>query len=60
MINGRESATPFNIEEELTNMQDLDDTIDMFPEEANDEGLRSAENMPKKQNAGTGIDRLVM
>ena len=32
----------------------------MFPEEANNEDLRSAEGRQKTQNNGTGIDRLVM
>ena len=32
----------------------------MLPEEANDEGLRSAKNIPKRHNSGSGIDRLVM
>ena len=53
-------------------MQEVDNIINMYPEEANceglriypeeanDEDLRSAESRPKRQNAGTGIDRLVM
>ena len=53
-------------------MQELDDIIEVLPEEENDEGLRSApqeendeylrssESMPKRQNSRTGIDRVVM
>ena len=41
-------------------MQDLDDLIEIFPEEANDEYFRSAENRPKRQNYGTRIDQLIM
>ena len=41
-------------------MQGLDELIEMFTEETNGEYLRRAENRPKRQNAGAGIDRLVM
>ena len=41
-------------------MQDLYHVIEMFPEEASDEFLRTAKYRPKRQNAGTGIERLVM
>ena len=34
--------------------------IKIFPEEANDEDLRSAENRTKIKNAGAGMDQLVM
>ena len=44
----------------MTTIQDLDDVIEMFPEEANDEDLRIAENRPKLQNPGAGIDILFM
>ena len=39
MINDDESVSPINEEEEMTNMQDLDEAIKMFPEEANNEYL---------------------
>ena len=67
-----ESVTLINKEEEIETMQEVDNIINMYPEEANceglriypeeanDEDLRSAESRPKRQNAGTGIDRLVM
>ena len=32
----------------------------MFPEEANDEDLRSAKNRPNIKNSGTGMDQLVI
>ena len=53
-------------------MHEVDDIIEIFPEGANDEGLRStteesnyeylrsAKSRPKRQNSGTGIYRLVM
>ena len=34
--------------------------IEIFPEEASDEFLRSAENRPNIENSGAGIDRLLM
>ena len=34
--------------------------IKMFIEESNDEDPRSAENRPKRQNYGAGIERLVI
>ena len=47
MIIDAKSVAPINEEEEMTTMQDLDDVIKMFPEEANDEYFRSSENRPK-------------
>ena len=59
-------------EDEIETMQELDNIIDIFPEKTNNEGLRSApeeanddsfmrsKSRPKRQNSGTGIDRLVM
>ena len=41
-------------------MQDINDVIEMFPEEKYDEVLRRAESIPKRENDGAGIDRLVM
>ena len=37
-----ESVILFNEEDEIDTMQELDDIIEMFPEEENDECLRSA------------------
>ena len=34
--------------------------VEMFPEEASNEVLRSAENRPKRKNYGKGIDLLVI
>ena len=44
----------------MTNIQYLDDVIEMFSEEANDEDLRSAKNRPNIKNSGTGMDQLVI
>ena len=44
----------------MTNIQYLDGVIEMFPEEANDEDLRSAKNRPNIKNSGTGMDQLVI
>ena len=41
-------------------MHDIKYVIDMFLEEKNGEVLRSSESRQKKENAGAGIDRLVM
>ena len=41
-------------------MQDINEVIEIFPEEKDDEILRSAKNRPKKKYFGIGIDRLVM
>ena len=60
MIIDAKSVAPINEEEEMTTMQDLDEVVEMFPEEANDKKFRSAKNRPKRQNSGIGIDRLVV
>ena len=44
----------------MTTIQDLDDVIEMFPEVASDEVLRSAQCRPKRENTVSGIYRLVM
>ena len=41
-------------------MQEIDEVIKMFPEEKGGEDLSSAEIRPKRENAGAGIDRLLM
>ena len=67
-----ESVTSINEEDGIDTMNEVDDIIEMFPEgangeslrstpeEANDEYLRSAESSPKRQNSKTGIYILVM
>ena len=39
-------------------MQYLDEVVEMFPEEANNEDTKSAQNRPKIHNADTGIEIL--
>ena len=41
-------------------MQEINEVIEMFPSEKDGEVLRSAESRPKRENAGAGIDRLLM
>ena len=41
-------------------MQDTNEVIEIPPEEKDDEVLRSAESIPKREKAGAGIDRLLM
>ena len=41
-------------------MQDINEVIDMFLEDKDDEVFRSAGSRPKRENTGAGIDRLVM
>ena len=41
-------------------MHDIKYVIDMFLEEKNGEVLRSSESRPKMDNAGAGIERLLM
>ena len=41
-------------------MQDIDEVVEVFPEEEKCEYMRSAENIQKRQNSGSFIDRLVM
>ena len=48
MINNNDSVTPINEEEEMTNMQYLDEMIDIFPDEKNNEDWRNSENRPKR------------
>ena len=36
-------------------MQDINEAIEIFPEEKDDEVLISAENVPKRDNAAVGI-----
>ena len=48
MINNNDSVTPINEEEEITNMQYLDEMIDIFPDETNNEDWRNSENRPKR------------
>ena len=56
MINSDKSVASINEEKVIINMQDLDNVIKMFPEEANYGDFSSSENSPKIQNA----DQLVM
>ena len=56
MINENESIASINEKEEMTTMQDLDDLVEIFREEANNEDLRSAKNRPKGQNSGAGVN----
>ena len=44
----------------MTNIQDLDDVMKIFPEEEKDEYLRRAKNRPKIQNSSAVIERLVV
>ena len=44
----------------MTNIQDLDNAIEILPEGASDEVFSSAEDRLKRENAGTGMERLVM
>ena len=37
-------------------IQDINQVIEMFPEDKDNEVLRSAESRPKKENSGAGID----
>ena len=41
-------------------MEDTNEVIKMIPKEKDNEVLKSAEIRPKRENTGTGIDRLVM
>ena len=41
-------------------MQDVNELIEMFPEEKGGEVLRSAEIRPKRENFGAGIYKLVI
>ena len=41
-------------------MQYINEVIDVLPEEKDYKVFRSAESIPKRENAGAGIDRLVM
>ena len=41
-------------------MQDINEVIEIFSEEKDDEILRSAKNIPKREYFRIGIDRLVM
>ena len=40
-------------------MQYINESIEMFTEDIDDEVLRSAEIIPKRDNNGAGIDKLV-
>ena len=62
-----EFAESINKEEEMDMfldgvrfIQDINEVINMFPEEASAEVLRRAENRTKLENSGVGIDILVM
>ena len=37
-------------------MQEMNEVIDMFPEDRDNEVLRSADSRPRRDNVGTGID----
>ena len=52
--------TSVNEEDKIETMQEVDDIIDIFPEEANDEDLRRSKIRPKRHDTGTDIDRLVL
>ena len=41
-------------------IQDINEVIDMFPEDKDDEFLSSAESRPKREIYGAGIDQLLM
>ena len=41
-------------------IQDINEVIEIFIEESSNEVLRRDENIRKRQNAGAGIDRLVI
>ena len=60
MINDDNSVSSVNEKEEMKNMQDLDEVVKMFPEEENDEYLRSTGHQPKRNNADAVIDILAI
>ena len=41
-------------------MLDINEVVKISPEEKEGEVLRSSESIPKMENSGAGIDRLVM
>ena len=41
-------------------MQDINEGIEIFPEEKDNEILRRAKSIPKREYFGIGIDQLVM
>ena len=41
-------------------MQDINGIIEISPEEKDNEVLRIAESIPKRENSGGGIEQLVM
>ena len=60
MLNGDESVSPINEEQEMKNMQDLYEVIEMFLEKAKNDDLSSAESGTKVKNDVACIDILVM
>ena len=60
MINDDKSFSPTKKEVEMMNMKYLDEVVDIFPKEANNEDFRRSGKRSKRQNNDVDIDRLVM